>query len=573
MAINVNLSQPNPGVSSPGSQNKGQSTSTGSNWSVSNPQNMNSSELELNQAIAQAAANLGSYQYQWGLNQYADTSAMTDASVDNYLTASQQDMNLANQTMQQYQQTTVPEINQQANMAAQYTSPSRLGINMGMAESQSEQGTNAALAAAKQNLQSYGINPNSGEYQELTMANKTAGGAAAAGAGQQAELATEATGRQLLAQSIATGQQLPGQAINAVNSAYQGIGGAENATLANANTGVALTGSANPYMQTAISGKLPPVGNVSSSAGQNTSQCTSEGTSIPVSPPPMVPQVTDAGNPSSGGGGGGGGSGNYTQNISGSYSIGGARGGAIPGGVSFANGGDATQGGYVPQSASPSGGINVDDVPANLNAEEFVIPRDVARWKGEEFWHKEIAKSRAARAKAAATVGPTAGPPQAPGQQPTFTSQSVRGGSQRRFAGGGTTATDTMGSWGAAGSTPAAGASYGGVGTTGLPNTGTPATTPSTTTPSTTPSTTTPSTSPTGYGMGTTTHGGYIGQGNSQLPLGAYGMPLGNPVVTTTPPTTGGGFNPVSISLGRGQWDGAAARGGSIRRMYSGGGI
>ena len=84
------------------------------------------------------------------------------------------------------------------------------------------------LQAAKQNLQSYGINPNSGEYEELTMANKTAGGAAAAGAGQQAELATEATGRQLLAQSIATGQQLPGQAINASNAGMQGIAGAQS---------------------------------------------------------------------------------------------------------------------------------------------------------------------------------------------------------------------------------------------------------------------------------------------------------------------------------------------------------
>ena len=72
--------------------------------------------------------------------------------------------------------------------------------------------------------------------------------------------------------------------------------------------------------------------------------------------------------------------------------------------------------------------MNVDDVPANLNAEEFVIPRDVARWKGEEFWHKEIAKSRAARAKAAASVGPTAGPPRDPNQQPSFSSQAYSGG-------------------------------------------------------------------------------------------------------------------------------------------------
>jgi len=178
MPFNINLPPVNPGVTSPGSI----STSKGSSWSASTPSAIQTPQSELEQQIAQAASQLGAYQYQWGLNQYANTSAMTNASVDNYLAASQQDMNLANQTMRQYQQTTVPEINQQAQMAAQYTSPSRIGINMGMAESQSEQGTNAALQAAKQNLQSYGINPNSGEYQELTMANKTAGGAAAAGA-------------------------------------------------------------------------------------------------------------------------------------------------------------------------------------------------------------------------------------------------------------------------------------------------------------------------------------------------------------------------------------------------------
>jgi hypothetical protein len=416
MAFNINLPTPSPGVATPGSQN----TSQGSSWSASTPSAIQTPQSQLEQQIAQQAAQLGAYQYQWGLNQYADTSAMTNASVDNYLTASQQDMNLANQSMQQYQQTTVPEINQQANMAAQYTSPSRIGINMGAAESQSEQGTNEALAAAKQNLQSYGINPNSGEYQELTMANKTAGGAAAAGAGQQAELATEATGRQLLASSIATGQQLPGQAINASNAAYTGIAGAQNATLANANTGVALTGSADPYMTTAMSLKYPGIGNASASSSQNTSQ----GTNIPQSQQ-TVGSMTQ---PSSGGSYGAYGSGltpgtammGVSQNM---QQV--EQGGTIS---DFSGGGDATQGGHVDQSASPSGGVNVDDVPANLNAEEFVIPRDVARWKGEEFWHKEIAKSRAARAKAASTVGPTAGPPQAPGQQPTFTSEAYGGG-------------------------------------------------------------------------------------------------------------------------------------------------
>lgn len=410
MSTNIPGPTINPGITTPGGVSQSTSTSGGVNQSTStaNP---------ISAQLAQFAEQLAAQQYNWGQQQYADTSAMTNESVDNFLNASQNDMTMANQAANQYYQTTVPEIQQQASEAAQYGSAARTGINMGMAESQSQQGTNAALAAAKQNLQSYGINPSSGEYAELQNASKTAAGAAAAGAGTQAGLATEATGRQLLGQAIATGQQLPGQAINASQAGVAAQQGAENATLANANTGVALTDTGPASLINAAPNLSPN----SQSSGQNVSQSQSTSQNIPQ--PPVVPSGTmqQAGAnqleqlSNYGGGGGGGGSSGY------GYS----QGGEIQ---RFVAGGDATQGGYVPQSASPSGGVNVDDVPANLNAEEFVIPRDVARWKGEEFWHKEIAKSRAARAKAAATVGPTAGPPQDPNQPPAFNSQSAAHG-------------------------------------------------------------------------------------------------------------------------------------------------
>jgi hypothetical protein len=408
-----------PGPTQPGSatvpygstqgQTTGQSTTSTQGGSASQ-----SGANPLSAQIAAYAAQLAASQAQWGQNQYARTSAVTNNSIDNYLAASQQDMSLANQSMNQYQQTTVPEINQQATEAAQYASPSRVGINMGAAESQSMQGTNAAMAAAKQNLQSYGINPSSGMYAELNSANQTAAGAAAAGAGQQAQLATEATGRQLLGSSIATGQQLPGQAINASNAGTTAISGAQNAALANANTGVALTDTGPASLINAAPGLSA---NSSSNAANTTnSQSTNESTNQGQTFPP---------------GGSGSGSGGMPINNMQQYggnNTGFAAGGGIPGGFSFAGGGDATQGGHVSQDASPSGGINVDDVPANLNSEEFVVPRDVARWKGEEFFHKMIDQSRKARVTAAQSVGPTAGPAQSPGQQPTFDSQSAQGG-------------------------------------------------------------------------------------------------------------------------------------------------
>jgi hypothetical protein len=54
----------------------------------------------------------------------------------------------------------------------------------------------------------------------------------------------------------------------------------------------------------------------------------------------------------------------------------------------------ATSGGFVSRELSPSGGSQTDDVDARLNAEEFVIPKDVAKWKGKEFFYKLIQQAR-----------------------------------------------------------------------------------------------------------------------------------------------------------------------------------
>jgi hypothetical protein len=55
-------------------------------------------------------------------------------------------------------------------------------------------------------------------------------------------------------------------------------------------------------------------------------------------------------------------------------------------------------GGDVPADASPSNGAQVDDVNANLNVGEFVIPKDVSAWLGQEHFYKLMAKARKDRA-------------------------------------------------------------------------------------------------------------------------------------------------------------------------------
>lgn len=441
------------------------SSTKSSNSSSSTPGLLNSDTSNWEYQLSQVLGALGEYQYNWAQNTYNTTSAITDQQINNYLTTAQTGSSMANNLLGRYQSIFQPLEDQYVQEAGSYASQARINFNMGAAQSKSEQASEAGLKNSEQTLQSYGIDPSSGRYQDLIASQKTAAAAAAAGAGQQAELATEQTGRTMRQNAIAMGQQIPGQTVNALNSAYQGIAGAENSALGRANVGATLTDSANPYFSSAMQAKLPSVGNTSSSSGStNGSSSGASGGGGGAG------QIHD---PDQGGGGGqnnGSGSrssgGTYTQggstpfsnsgNIHGKASEAGASedGGVMPqyydpsystdtsvndaatnylndptagansagqyqmggggnyagydqgGGVLPGGNGQPQGGGHVPASMSPSGGQQTDDIPgvipqtggqARLNADEFVIPKDVAMWKGQEFFQKLIEGSRKAR--------------------------------------------------------------------------------------------------------------------------------------------------------------------------------
>src|SRR4051812_43722202 len=71
------------------------------------------------------------------------------------------------------------------------------------------------------------------------------------------------------------GAQLPGAGVNAMNAAYQGLAGAENAALSNANTGANLLNSADAKFQGAMSNKFPPVAQNTTSRSQQQGQSSS----------------------------------------------------------------------------------------------------------------------------------------------------------------------------------------------------------------------------------------------------------------------------------------------------------
>jgi hypothetical protein len=69
----------------------------------------------------------------------------------------------------------------------------------------------------------------------------------------------------------------------------------------------------------------------------------------------------------------------------------------------------------VTPQMSPSAGAVQDDVPAQLQPGEFVIPKEAVQWFGEQHFQKLIQKAQQAKQQAPAQAQPapaTPGPPQ-----------------------------------------------------------------------------------------------------------------------------------------------------------------
>lgn len=518
----------------------GQSQSTSGSFIPSYPQSGFLME------IAGIASQMGQQLYQWAQGEYAKNSQLTDQVVHNYLSNTDAALGMAKHDLGRYQDLFQPTENQLLKDAREYASPTRQADEMGRAESFAGQGMEAGRQNAIRDLEAYGLDPSALKHQSLDQAARLQTAATQVGAGQQARLSTEATGRALRSEAIQVGERYPGQVVNALNTAMTGLAGAENAQLANAATGAAVLKIPNDYLQTATGLKYPPLGNNQQSTSQQGSQQGSQNSSrsqkeTPEREPrqqgqqqPRQPgqQPGQPGGNDSGGGPSRGTPANtgeygktyspqtsfdptknvadmntdswnpqpflpgYDSNTPSTYNLDQFTTGSPSSGVldygqntdyftsnapssgvldqpnpdswfnstqqggqsydesgminayspptqdqqsydsgysyssgesDYAEGGaipdadDPTTGGFVPPDASPSMGAQVDDVNANLNAGEFVIPKDVAAWKGQEFFQKLIEQSRKARVTAPAHGKP--GPTQ-PGA-PTFASQNM----------------------------------------------------------------------------------------------------------------------------------------------------
>lgn len=246
--------------------------------STSNPVQTPQSQWGLQ--LSQLLSAIGNNQYNWAMNQFNNGMGITDQNINQYMDLAGKGAGLAQNLISRYTDTFEPLMNQFIQQAGTYNSEGRQRFNMGQAESTVAQADQQARDEAERQLQGFGINPNSGRYQDLMLTSRIQDAAARAGAGTQASLNTAATGRQMLQQAAQMGQNVPGMAVNALQSAYTGVTGAENAILGMLNTGSNLTQSAAPFYNAASGAIKNP-----SQAQQAANQSTGRSQSVTTNPP------------------------------------------------------------------------------------------------------------------------------------------------------------------------------------------------------------------------------------------------------------------------------------------------
>ncbi len=262
----------------------------------------------------------------------------------------------AQKDRKRYEETFQPLENNLVKEFQNYDSPERRAQERGRSIADVNQSFDATRRNALQRLESYGVDPSQTRNAALDLGTRVQQAAAQAGAAQASDRATQQTGRALRAEAINIGKGLPsnvaasyGQSLQAGNS---GIGNANATTGASAG---ALT-SGMGYGGTALQG-YGQAANIQNSGYQNQMQAYNA----------QQAQMTGM-----------------------LSAVGSVAGGAM----AMADGGDPdefidSEPGKIDYGEGDGSGID-DQVPIMASKEEYIIPADVVRAKGVEFFDKLV---------------------------------------------------------------------------------------------------------------------------------------------------------------------------------------
>jgi hypothetical protein len=350
------------------------------------------------QNIASVSAKNGADSLAWAKDQIAGNKDLIDKVNNNLLDLSSTSAKRSNEQYDAGKGLTDAGSAQLKSDYDKYSDPARKAADMGAAQAQVAQNFDAARQNSTQELESYGINPSATRFGALDIGVRAQQAAAAAGAGNVASRTDDALASNVNDKILAQGNQEKSLANGFTGTAATTATGAVNNNLANTASGGSLLGTDLAWTGAGTNATTGAVG-ATNTGYQNQLDKTK----------------TD--NSSSSGIGSLLGAGASMLGKGGALASGGALafledGGPMP---------EPSQG-AVPVEASPSGGAKTDDVNAKLNAGEFVFPKDVASWYGEEKLQKLIQKAR--EAKQGATAKPQMAVPAGPQpQQPNFVSR------------------------------------------------------------------------------------------------------------------------------------------------------
>ena len=332
---------------------------------------------------------LGKDQLAWAKDQYAQDKATSDKVVNSFLNTQDVNDQTAAKDRARYEGIYQPLENSLASDAGSYSSDGRRDLEMGRAEANVSQQMNSARSASMQRLTDFGVDPTSLKSQSLDRNFSVQQGAASAAAGNQASQQVDATGRALRSEAINVGRGYPGQIAGQYGTALQAGSGAVNSALQTTASGANTMGTAGQWQGLGNSA-LGTWGNTLNMGYQN-----------------QLGAYNAEQNSSSGWG--------TALGIGAGLINGMKTAGGAAGLMALAEGGSVDpSGGHVPAEASPSRGQAIDDVPARLNVGEFVFPKDVMQWKGEEWAQKEIQRAREAKTQAVAKPKIALAAPEAP---------------------------------------------------------------------------------------------------------------------------------------------------------------
>jgi hypothetical protein len=357
--------------------------------------------------IAQQAAETGKESLDWARDQVANNKGLLDQVNSGLLDLQSTFTQAAKDRLTQAGNLTTEGINNLKAQYAKYTDPAHKAASMGAAGAQAAQATEAARKASMAELESFGVNPGAVRFGGLDAAARLQSAATRVGAeniaGRQDDLMADQTNQQIINQ----GNAMTGQANQAAGTGAGAGTGAVSGANATTATGGGVLGTGLQWTGQGVNANQAGAGVLNTGFGNQMDRYKAE-----QSQDSGIGSLLGLGASMLGSGGAFG------------------SGGALAGSLAFLEEGGAVDdidgmgGGAVPVEMSPSGGAATDDIeavapggPARLNGGEFVLPKDVVSWMGEQQLQKLIEKARQQKMGAGAkpekkpAVGPSPAEP------------------------------------------------------------------------------------------------------------------------------------------------------------------